>query len=492
MRLATAVLFVLAALVLAVPARAATWSEVFSAVPDTVLFFGADGSLLRAPFGLATRETLWLPAGGQHLVRVRVSPDGRRIAWLTRVHAGDTTRLWVDGPEGAVLRMRYFALVPNRYGRVHSEAAVPTVEDRGARGGRFLQPGALMRRLPANTLEWTPDSRAVVFGYDDGIAAVPADGGGGFGVSKALAVALDALEPAPIYLVDAIVLRDQLRYFPQHGPGTHPSDVTVPLEDGRPVTDALELAHPDVMMARGSTSGTYLIYPMAHRWRVFTAADLTSSRLRAASPGTVWWAVGPAIHAIRTHDPNPTVEVRSPSAVVWLGYDEGHRALVWAAGHEVWRRPEDGGNPSKVLRAGTPIRAALASQRSHRVGFVTTDSIVVWDPLDGSTRRAALGGLRPVGLFEGPSGDVVVETGGGRGAARGLARADFAAGRLVSLEVPALKGGRFVGVPGGAHLLLFDPAPRLPATLHVLDVATGRWEMVANPGISGWEPLEAR
>jgi len=176
-RLAPAVLVISTALALALalPARAATWSEVFSTVPDTMVFLGADGSLLRAPFSLATRETLWSPADGQRLVRIRVSPDGRRVAWLTRAHDHDATLLWVDKPGGGVPRMRYFAFEAQRYGQVHSEAAIPTIEDQGSRGGRLIQPGALMRRVPSNTIEWTPDSRAVVFGYDDGIAAVPAD-----------------------------------------------------------------------------------------------------------------------------------------------------------------------------------------------------------------------------------------------------------------------------------------------------------------------------
>ena len=66
----------LAVAVLSAPARleAAAWSEVFAADTDTMVFIGADGTLLRAPFSLATRETLWTPPPGQGLLRVRVSP----------------------------------------------------------------------------------------------------------------------------------------------------------------------------------------------------------------------------------------------------------------------------------------------------------------------------------------------------------------------------------------------------------------------------------
>ncbi len=499
MRLTKVVLVISAALALASSARAATWGDVFSAVPDTVVFLGADGSLLRAPFSLATRETLWSPAGGQRLVRIRVSPDGRRVAWLTRAFDRDTTRLWVDGPAGGALRMRYFAFEAQRYGQVHSEAAIPTVEDRDSRGGRLIQPGALMRRVASNTIEWTPDSRAVVFGYDDGIAAVPADGGEAFIVSRTFAAGLEALDPAPIYLVDAIVLRERLMSMPQQAgglrqqaSGSGPADAPAILENGVPLEDAPALGHYDAPKRRVAYPGGYLLYPVAGRWRVFTAGGLSSSRPRAASPGTVWWAMGPAIHAIRTHDPNPTVEVRSPGTVVWLGYDEGHRALMWASGSEVSRKPEDGGEASTILRTGAPVRRALSSRTGHRVGFITADSVVVWDPLDDSAGGVALGGLKPVALFETPAGEVFVQTEGGRGAPPGLARADFAAGRCVALEVPPVKGGMFVATPGSAHLLLCDPGPKPPATLQVLDLATGRWEAVANPGIAGWEPLQPR
>ena len=360
------------------------------------------------------------------------------------------------------------------------------------RGARLVRPGPLMRRTACNTLEWTPDSRAVVFGYDDGIAAVPADGGEGFGVSRALAVKLSALEPAPIYLVDAIVLRAQSTYFRPEGRGVHPSDMAVPLEDGRPVLDALELAHPDVLLARGATSGTYLLYPMAGRWRVFGASDLTPSRLWAASVGTVWWAVGGSIRAIRTHDPTPTTEVRGPGTVRWLGYDDAHRSLVWAADREVARRPEDGGEVTVLLRTKTDIRAALPAGTGRRVGFVAGDSLFVWDPGDGGMRRAGLAGLEPTALIEGPAGTTLVATRGGRNAPPGLARLDPDGDRLVPLAVPPVRGGTFAPVSRGERVLLFDPGARAPATLHVLDVRTGRWDTVDNPGIAGWEPLEPR
>jgi hypothetical protein len=487
------VLLVMAVVVVSAAGRvdAVPWSEAFAPVRDTVVFFDAGGLMLRAPFDLATRETLWAPAHGQELVRVRVSPDGRRVAWLTRAHDRDTTRLWVDGTGMGGPRMRYFALLPDQYGRVHSEPSVPTTEDRETRGARLVQAGAFMRRAPSNTLEWTPDSRAVVFGYDDGIAAVPVDGGEGFGVTRALAVELEALEPAPIYLVDAIVLRSQTNYFRPEGRAVHPSDFGTPLEDGRPIESALELAHPDVMLSRSAAPGTYLLYPLAHRWRVFSASDLDLGRLRAASPGTVWWAAGSTLRAIRTHDPTATEEARAAGTIVWLGYDETRRAIAWAAGSQVSRKPEDGGTATVVLRAGAPIRAALPSRTGRRVGLVAGDSLLLWDPVDDRVQRLGLSGLRPSALFETPGGGVLVATTTGRGAPPGLARAD-STGSLTALGLPRVKGGVFIPVPGGTFLLLADPGPRPPASLQALDVATGRWTTVENPGIAGWELLEPR
>ncbi len=490
MKYRTVALAICAALALGSPTRAATWSEVFSAVPDTVVFLGADGTLLRAPFSLAAPETLWRPADGQRLVRVRVSADGRRVAWLTRAYDRDTTRLWVDGPGGGELRMRYFAFEAQRYGQPHSEAGVPSTEDQGSRGGRLVQPNALMRRVASNTLQWTPDDRALVFGYDDGIAAVPADSGEGFVVSKAFAVGLESLEPAPIYLVNALVLRDRLEYLPQTG--RRLSDVHTPMEEGVPSLTAQGRGPGDLLEGRAATPGRYLLYPMPGRWRVFDAGDLSAARRRAVSPGTVWWAVGPTIRAIRTHDPNPTVEVRSRDDVVWLGYDDVHRALVWAAGGQVVRRPEDGGADSTILRTADPIRAALPAARSRRVGFVAGDSLLLWDPLGDSPRRVALGGLDPAALFETALGEVLVQTAALRGAPPGLARADFATGKLLVLDMPRVKGGTLVAAPGGSYLLAFEPGPKPPATLHVFDVAASRWETVANPGIAGWELLGPR
>lgn len=141
-RLLSLALLCLAAL--ASPAAAEPWSGVFAAGGDTAIFLGADGTLFRAPFDLRSREVLWAPAAGRHVVRFAVAPGGGRVAWITRAHGRDTTRLWIAGPAGTAQRLRYFALHPRRYGQTHSEPDVPTIADDGARGGRLLRAGAMM------------------------------------------------------------------------------------------------------------------------------------------------------------------------------------------------------------------------------------------------------------------------------------------------------------------------------------------------------------
>jgi hypothetical protein len=468
------------------PAGAVPWSEAFAAERDTVVFFDAEGTLLRAPFSLATRETLWMPGAGQHLVRVLVGPDGGRLAWLTRGDDRDTTRLWVEGATAVGPRVRFFALVPGAHGRVHSEPDVPSAEDPDVRGARLVRAGPLMRRGESNTLSWTPDGRAVLFGYDGGVAAVPAGGGEISRVARVLAVDLQGLAPAPAFLLDAIVPRELVQRF-RSDPAA--GELSLPLEEDRPILDALELAHPEVLMPRGVEYGTFVLYPLPGHWRLFPASDLVPGRPRAQSAGTIWWASGRRVRAIRAHDPSVSEEARADGTILWLDYDASRRAVLWAGGRQVGSSTEFGGAIMVLLSTSSPIRAVLPSRDGARVGFVTRDSLVVWRRADGDVQRVALGGQRPTALFDGPAGWSVATS--GHGGAPGLAMPG-ASGRLVAVETPRTKGGVFVASPGGAHILLFDPGTRPPGALQVLDVASGRWARVENPGLAGWEPLGRR
>jgi hypothetical protein len=472
-----------------VRAGTADWTEVFAAERDTVVFMGSDGALLRAPFSLAARETLWTPTRGRHAVRVRVSPDGTRVAWIARGYDSDTSEVWVHGPRGTALRLRYFALKARQFGYVHSEPDVPSIEDTGIRGGRLIQAGPLLRRHASNTLEWTADSRSVVLGYDGGVAALPADHGAGLAVASACPVSLEALAPSPIFLLDAIVPR---RTSP--GPGSDSQERPTEegtLESNSPSIDQFSLEHIGVIDLDRNvpTRAHLLLYPGRDRWRVFTASDLARSELITASPGTVWWAVQSTIRAIGVDDPGPTDVVRASRRIAWIGFDASRRSLLWIVGRQAWRKPEDGGPECLVLATGSPIRAAFASRTSRSVAIVTKDSLLVWDPADDEVRSFRLAGRLPCALFEGPGARLIVASGcGPRGRPR-LARVDGTTRRLVEIETPRLKGGRLDAVGQGRWVLLYDPAPRPPRTLYAFDVSRGTWVLVENPGVAGWEPL---
>jgi len=471
----------LVTLLAASAARAATWNETFAADSDTVVFFGAGGELWRAPFHLASRDTLWAPRGDEHLVRVSVSPDGRGVAWITRrALESDTSRVWAAHDGHVRDAVRYTSLQPSRYDRLHYEPSLPTLEDASIRGARLIQPTAFTRRVSSNSLEWTPDSRAVVFGFDDGIAAVPVDSGMAFEVSKALAVEMRLLEPAPIFLVDAVVLRGHELTPTAPAVGTSGETDTGPEAGTGPARHTVRPAQ-----------GGYLLYPLPHRWRVFAAEGFDMSRPWAANEGTVWWAEARNIRAIRTSDPRVTEELKAEQAVTWLGFVAPTRELAWAAGRSFHVRAADGGADSTVATLGSPIRAVLRPANGDRIG-IAGDRLVVWDPHARSAREVALGGRTASQLFEAPGGELLLASEGPRDHTPQLARVDLEAGRLVPIETPALRGGRMVATPGGAHLLLFDAGPQAPGVVHVFDVATGTWSDLANPGITGWEPLAPR
>lgn len=464
------------------PALAGTssWSQAFAAEHDTMLFLGSDGTLLRAPFSLATRETLWTPPRRQHLVRVRVSPDGTRLAWLSRTSDGDTTRLWIHDRLGTTLRLRYFAFASERYGYQHSEPDVPSIEDGSAGGGRLVRASGLMRHSTSNTLEWSADSRLVIVGYDGGIAAVPAAGGPGYSVAHLGAVSLEALPPWPMLLADAIEFR-QLAEYP-------------------PLTQ-FDLAHLlSGSAAHGVHEGRIVDRSRVHclfqatpgEWRLCPTSDLAARPLRAASPRTLWWVDGNSVRALRAGTCESKEEFRASNRIVWLRFDERQQSLLWATGTEVLRRSEDGGTESRVLEAGATIRAVLQSGTSQTVALVTKDSLVVWTSAEARALGYRLGGLEPCALFEGPEGQYVVRVHCGPGLPRRLARADSATRRLVEIETPAAREGVFRVVCNGAWILLYEPAPSPARTIHAYDVRNGTWIAVENPGVGGWEPLQLK
>jgi hypothetical protein len=469
------------------PLEAASWQETFAADSDTVVFLGAQGQLLKAPFHFAQMETLWVPSSGERITRFLVSPDGRRVAWLTRAGDRGITTLWVGGFEPPRPLLIFAGLAPPDYGTLHYEAMIPTIEDRVVRGARWIAPNSRMRRQTSNALEWTADGSAIVVGSANGLAVAYPDSGTVWEVSKALAVSLRRLDPTTIVLAEVIRMGYQARLTILSNPlaSTRQDLQRAPLDPAGEELGGL----PNVLRASSPMEGEYLFYPTAGGWKVFPASGLRPGNPWTASPETIWWADGTRIRAVRAHDPAPTVEIEGHDPVVWLEYEGSSRSVVWAAGTRVSRRAEHGGPEAQVFATTSPILSVISPSQSAVRGFVTADSLLLWDPRTGSLDRFPSRGLLPSVLVQGPGGDFLLGTATRGGRAPAFYRLDAAGARLLRIEGPSIKGGRFFATPRASHLILLKPSARVPETVQVLDVAAGTWSEIRNPGITGWEPL---
>lgn len=434
-----------AACALAAPARAAEWSEVFAAETDTVVFIGAGTEVWRAPFHLATRETLWLPHDGERVARIRISPDRSGAAWITRAQDSDTTRLWIHAHGVTRLAARFFSLQPMMQGAPNFEPVVPGVNDEVVDGARLIAPGPNMLRRSSNTLAWTPEGAAVVFGYDGGLATIAADSAVALEVSPVLVTDLLLLDPAPFYLADVSVV------------------------------------------TRGPEVGSYFVYPTAPRWRFFRASGIGLGSRWSADFTNVWWASGRDLKAARAHDPTPTLEAREPEDLVWLEAQTARHAIAWAADRRLSLKPAEGGEVRRVIVTAKPITAVLGGPGGRWRAAVAGDSLQLWDRVDDARVAVPLGHAVPIGLFESPDGALALAV-TGEGGPR-LLRVDRDARALVDTKTPRVRGGRFYASPSGARLILANPGPTPPSRLQVFDFAGGGWTEVTNPGLAGWERL---
>jgi len=431
------------------PARdLAAWSTVLAGESDTTIFITKDGLLLKARFDLAAAETLWAPERGEKLSRLTVSPDGRKVAWLSRSGDQDLTHLWLGATRQGSPRVRFRSLKPQVVGRLHFEPVMPSTHDDGITGARLIVPTQEALRPTSSTLQWMPDASGLAFGYDDGLAYLPADSGAAVDVSKAWIVDLLELDPSTVFLADLIAVVDDQR-----------------------------------------VEGWHLVYPTAMRWRVFPAAGMTPDSPRTASSTTVWWALGKTIRAVHSHDPTPHTFVEAHDPVTWLRYLPDSHAVVWTAGTELRSTPEDGGPDSLLERFKSPIRRVLESADRGLVGFVAGDSLALFRPAGGGTAVVRLSGLDPDALFEHDSSVVLVD----RDKSGSAALARWTPGHPIApIDAPHLHGATFFASPSGARIVAAELGHKVPSKLVIFDLATDAFTEVANPGIVGWEPFRPR
>lgn len=451
----------------------------FAGERDTTVFLGADGTLFRAPFDLGTREILWRGSRDAHVVRFVVGPTSGRIAWTTRGYDRDTTRLWVAGANGPEQKLRYFALIPSSHGQPHAEAEVPSIADLDVRGGRLVQAGASMRQSAVNALAWTPDGRELVLGYDGGILRLEPMTRAGAMLAGTLAFKLEALHPSPMLLAYASIPQTK--------------EERVPLTqfdfDHYVVGTQRKMVVQDGQRVAGPERRTLILSPTPHGFSLCDGSAWSDTRVRAAGARTLWWARDRVVNALRAGDSVATEALRTPGDVDWLGFDASHGDLLMLTGRRVWRIPETGGRPVPVFAIGSEARAVLRSRTGVRIALSLRDSVLVWDPGTDEVQGFRSHRLEPCKLFEGRQGQLVLQVECGPGLRRQLARADTIERRLVAIETPHLREGVFQPAAGGDFVLLCDPGPKPPRTLHAYDVARDRWRTVENPGISAWEPL---
>jgi hypothetical protein len=432
---------------------------------------------------LEGREVLWAGAPGQHVVRFAVSPAGGRVAWITRGFDEDTTRLWVSGPNGAQQKLRYFALIPARHGRQYSEPDVPSIADPQVRGGRLVQAGASMKQRSANTLAWTADGLNVVLGFDGGIVRLDPATRVGAVAQDAVAVQLEALGPSPMFLVEALTVELPEANPPQYVVFdlAHLIEKTTPYDavrDGRMVESTpITARHFEILG------------PTRTGWKMRATPELEGSHTRVAGSTAVWWARKNVVYALRAVDSVAVEVLRTGEDVLWLGYDGALGRLLGAAGRELWSMPESGDVTAQILQTTSSIRSVLRSRAGASVAVFVGDSLLVWNPTTGAVQRFHTRGYKPCALFESPDGRIVIQIDCGAALPRRLARADVKSHRLIPIETPSLREGRFEAAGRGAWILLYDPAPKPPKKLLAYDVALDQWRTVENPGIAAWEPL---
>lgn len=493
-RTAIAATAIVHGLVAGEPAWGARWQDVMGVEPDSAVFLLAGGELVRGPFHLRDRDTLWVPRDGERISRFLAAPDGRQIAWLSRRGDRSPTALWVGGRGFAHPMMTFPGLVPGDYGSLYFEPAVPTLSDPIVRGARLVTPSPMGRGMSSNALEWTLDGRTVLCGSSRGLIQSPADTGAVRFLSEDRMIALRRLSPSPIYLGHLLQVRAGSRVrsvSPADPPPTEEGKEPSDYPRSQRIPEGSRTDDPALFEEKTSVERRVLLYLVGGRVRMFDSSGLDPSDAWTASFETVWWIDENTVHAVRARNPEATVEIQAGSPIAWIEYDPRRQALLWVAKGRVSARSETEARDSLIFDVGSPVRRVITPARGTVRALVTDAGLVLWDLADDSRHTFESPGLRATGLFVTPNGNTfVVATGGAlRGAPLELYRVDSQAGRLERVPIPALKGARLAATPSCALLVLYRPGSRPPASLQVYDPAAGAWTEVENPGIVAWEPL---
>jgi hypothetical protein len=426
-------------------AAAIPWPEAFGDEADSTVFLTASDVLLRAPFSFAERETLWTPHGGDHVIRFLVSPDGHNLAWLTRAGDQDTARIWIGSHAPREPRANFASLLPREVGRPNYSPGTPTTRDASIRGGRFITPGPQHLRTASNSLDWMPDGSGVVFGYNEGLAHVAADSGAAWEVSSARVIEIRVLDPANIFAADLVANVDQNRI-----------------------------------------EGWHLVYPTGARWRVFPAGGLDADARWTASPTSVWWTTAVGVRTVQAHDPTFRVVAEGRMSGNWIRYIPEQRRVFWVFERRLMSLAQDATVPEVRYEFRDEIGPVVETTTGSHIGFTMADSFYVWSAASNAVRRFASPGGEPAQLFEKDGAIVLVSRMRGKSAkvTRWPAQGLEAATRELS-------GGNYLGfaTPSGRKLLVTRRGPKPPSQVDVLDLVSGEWAEVENPGLIAWEPM---